>query len=266
MKLLPAFAPLLLACSLAQAAADCMPVRVGYTDQERAPYYLGQGMLVPDPPGASIDLIRKAIGSLDCSVTFLRLPTLRLRPALEAGVVDLLPMELRPGDQERFVVPLAADGTPDRRKAVRNVTVMFVRAADAVPADTEAQPYFKDRAIGVTHGAPLVEQLRTAGWQVDDGALDVARNLDKLKLRRIDGFAMTLAGEGDMDAYLQARHGGQIVRLARPLRTSYVWMAASKAYYSAHPERVAALWRWMETQGQSQLAGFLKKYEAPAKP
>lgn len=260
---LPAFASLLLACSLAQAGADCMPVRVGYTDQERAPYYLGHGMLVPDPAGASVDLIRKAFGSVDCPVSFVRLPTLRLRPALESGLIDMVPIELRPGDQERFALPLAPDGSPDKRKAVRNVTVMLVRAGDGLRPDTDVPAYFRDRAVGATHGAPVVAQLRRAGLEVDDGALDVARNLDKLKLRRIDGLAMTLASEGDMDAYLLARHGSQFTRLAKPLGTSHVWLAASKGYYRANPERVAALWRWIESNGPAQLALYLKQYSEP---
>ncbi|MES2264785.1 MAG: hypothetical protein V4724_40330 [Pseudomonadota bacterium] len=262
MNLFPVAPILLLACSLGHAAAPCAPLRVGYTDQERAPYYMGQGTLVPELPGASVELIRKAAGA-DCPVQFVRLPTLRLRGALESGAIDVVPLDPRGDDLERFMFPQGADGAPDKRKAVHTVSVVFVRAGDGLPAETEPLRYFSSHVLGVIHGAPIVGQLRQAGLRLDQGALDAGRNLDKLAAGRIDGFAVALSAETDLDAFVRARHGKQLVRLARPLGYSHVWLAANKDYYDANRDRMTAVWRWMEAQGQTQLTVLMRKYKVP---
>ena len=53
-------------------------------DQNRPPYWLGEGEQVPEPPGAAVDLIRSAVmeSGFNCPPTLVRLPVARLRVAL----------------------------------------------------------------------------------------------------------------------------------------------------------------------------------------
>jgi hypothetical protein len=50
-------------------------------DQNRPPYWLGEGDKVPDPPGAAVDLIRDAVlgAGFGCTPVWVRLPVARLR-------------------------------------------------------------------------------------------------------------------------------------------------------------------------------------------
>src|SRR4051812_42259026 len=95
------------------AAAECTPIRIGVIDQHRPPYYLGNGSQVPNPPGASIDLLREIAAHVGCSIVVTRLPVLRIRPALEAGTIDGSPIDPGPGDEATFAFPLDKKGNLD---------------------------------------------------------------------------------------------------------------------------------------------------------
>ncbi|MGO4470156.1 hypothetical protein AB4Z11_31875, partial [Pseudoduganella sp. RAF53_2] len=68
-----AVSALLLALT-AQAHSACAPVRFAYPDQDRPPYWLGNGSSVPEPPGASVELVMEFTASVGCPVSLLRLP------------------------------------------------------------------------------------------------------------------------------------------------------------------------------------------------
>lgn len=250
---------LLLSCATGAESA-CPPVRVGYIDQDRPPYWLGSGTEIPSPAGAGVDYVRAAAAAtIACPLQFVRLPSARLRAALMAGDIDYLPVEERPEMPPEYVVPRDRSGALDRARAVRTRIIVLVRAADQLPADTPTPQYFRERVIGVPFGAPYTGLLRDAGIRVDDGALDLERNIAKLKLKRIDGVALSVSHSNDMDRIIAERHGDEIVRLRMPLFSSNIWLATNAAYYAAHKEQVEAVWTWMAAH-QNELGGIMAKY------
>jgi hypothetical protein len=250
---------LLAAASLACAA--CAPVRAGYIDQHRPPYYLGNGALAPEQPGASVELLREILASVGCPMLPVRLPSLRIRSALSGGALDVAPLIVHGKDEDDFALPRDAQGRPDRDKTLRSLTIVWVRAADKLPRDTDPADYFKGRRLGVTHGAPFVAEFRSGGIIVDEGALDTIRSFDKLMLKRLDGFAVALTAPGDMDAFVSARYGDDLVRLDKPLRSTYVWLAVNPDYYKANRDQVEAMWRWIASNGRARFDLLLKKYD-----
>ncbi len=253
--------PLVLAVLSHYAIAACDPIRVGYVDQERPPYYLGAGAAVPEPPGASVELMREIARSVGCTVTMVRLPILRIRPALEAGTIDAAPIEIQGNDIASFAFPLDKDGQVDREQSLRLSTVVFVRASDNVPRDAEPMRYFKGRTLGTVHGASYTRQLRDAGLTVDDGALDTQRNLEKVKLGRLDGYVVAITAPSDLDGYVAKHFGNTITRLETPLRSTNVFLAFNKDYRARNQEAVEAMWRWIGSRGRVRFTELLKSYE-----
>ncbi|MES2128178.1 MAG: transporter substrate-binding domain-containing protein [Pseudomonadota bacterium] len=252
------------ACVLAlfatQAGAACTPIRIGYVNQDRPPYWLGDGYDIPTPPGASVELIADFAISAGCQISLVRLPVMRVRSSLENGSIDFAPVEDRPDNPPGIVFPKDRQGKLDYERAVRIVVVTFVRASDKLPADTDPMTYLKGHSVGTTHGAAYAASLRKLGMNVDDGAVDVARNLEKLKLGRIDALAVSLILPNDMDNFVAARFGKDIVRLEKPISTAYIWLATNQDYYDQHRDQVEAAWNWLGGPGRQRFATLLKKY------
>lgn len=246
--------------STAGTHAACPPVRIGYMDQDRPPYWLGKGADVPEPAGAAVDYLRlAAAATIPCPVQFVRLPAHRLRIALQTGTVDFLPIEERAELPPEVVLPRDRGGALDRNRAIRTSIIVLVRAADQLAPDTLTPRYFQGRVIGVPYGAPYADALRGAGIKVDEGGRDLESNIGKLKLKRVDGVALTVGGPGDMDQALAERYGNEVVRLRVPLFSGNIWLATHPAYYAAHREQVEALWTWMSAH-QNELSNLLSKY------
>lgn len=242
------------------AAAACEPIRIGYVNQERPPYYLGAGAEVPAKPGASAELFQRFAASVGCDASLRRLPVNRIIPSLAAGQLDFAPLDSSSKDNPDLAFPHDKHNQLDFARAVPINIVVFVRSADQIPPSTEPAKYFQDRLLGVTLGATYRTRILNLGLKIDSGAVDVIRNLDKLKLSRIDGFAVSVTSPGDMDSYVAQKYKGAIVRLPQPLFTDHIWIAASGSYYAAHPDRVEKMWTWLGSAGKREYYNLLKEY------
>jgi hypothetical protein len=253
-----AFAACLLLICGQSSARDCV-IRVAYPDRERPPYYFGSGAVVPEPAGAGVDLLRLAVRSVGCIPEMIRLPNARIKLALINGSADLAPVDLRDGEQPYSALPMKA-GQLDARRGTRMTAVVYVRTADGLPSSIDPRNYFKGRKLVTNQGSPLGEQLRDEGFKVDDGSLDTYSNMDKVVLRRADGFAFSIANVEAMDATIAARYGASLTRLPTPVRTSTLWLSASNAYFERNGERMEALWNWWGENSARKLVELLKNY------
>ncbi|MES2299810.1 MAG: transporter substrate-binding domain-containing protein [Pseudomonadota bacterium] len=253
--------PLMVACLGAHAACE---LRVGYTDQDVPPYYMGAGAREASPPGASIELIREMAGVAGCSIVTTRLPPLRLVAAVEAGKLDALPLGLPPNESVPLVYPLDKNGRIDREHSMQMHTMIFVRAADKLARDGDPMRVLQGKRVGTTHGATYAATLRQYGFEVDDGATDTRRNFEKLLRQRTDAFAISLANPGDMDAVVASQYGGDITRLDKPIRVANIWFPVSRAFFAEHREQAEAMWAWLGAHGSARFAQLLKKYDRDA--
>jgi hypothetical protein len=243
------------------ASGACTPLRLGYVNQHRPPYFIGSGSAESSAPGATVELVRDIASSAGCQVLSVRLPPLRLRKALDDGSIDAMLMDAGASDVSKFALPLSANGQLDPDRSVRMYTVVFVRADDKRAADSDPRLYFSSHKLGMNNGASLAAQLRTTGFTVDDGAQDAARNLEKLARGRIDAYAATMVSPANMDSRISATFGKQIVRLEVPLRTHNFWLAFTKTYYQRNRGEVETMWNWVGANGHERFMARVKEYE-----
>lgn len=251
---------MLMAVFSANAIAQCAPIQVGYLDQHRPPYWLGVGTSVPELPGAGAEFIRQFTASGGCAAALVRMPVLRIKPAVAAGDIDFGPMQATAQGTPGIVFPLDKHRRLDLARSVPMAIVVFVRASDGLSRDVRPFQYFQGRTLGTTLGSAYAGKLRESGFLVDSGAVDVASNFEKLKLHRFDGFAVSLISPGDMDSFVAQKYGGEIVRLPEPLLSDHIWIAASESYYKRHPRRVEAMWDWVGSSGKKEFSKLLEKY------
>jgi hypothetical protein len=241
-------------------SAGCVHVRVGYMDQHRPPYWMGDGEKVPDPPGASVDLIHDAVlaAGFGCEPTWVRLPVARLKVALAAGDIDMSPIGELAFYPAEIALPRDKAGNIELNRALHNTLVVLVRASDKLPASTNPMQYFKGKVLGVPQGNSYVARLREAGLTIDEGGRDLDRNIEKLKLGRIDGVVVAAVTPAHLKASL-AKYQGTVVQLPQPMVQTRLWLAFNDSFYRAHREQVEALWTWLDTH-RGRLGYVMQKY------
>src|SRR5450830_144144 len=226
MKLRAGISLMLLAAALSSAvqAANCIPIRVGYLDQNRPPYWLGDGDKVPDPPGAAVDLIHDAVlgAGFGCTPIWVRLPAARIKVALAAGDIDLAPLGEMSFYPAEIAIPRDKAGNIDLNRALHNQVLVLVRARDKLPASTNPMQYFKDKTLGIPLGNSVIGRLREAGLTLDDGARDLDRNIEKLRLGRVDGVVVSAVAPAHLKQTLD-KYKGEIIQLPQPLLNIRLW-------------------------------------------
>ena len=262
MKLRAGISLMLLAAALSSAvqAANCIPIRVGYMDQNRPPYWLGDGDKVPDPPGAAVDLIQDAVlgAGFGCKPIWVRLPPARIKVALAAGDIDLAPLGEMSFYPAEIAIPRDKAGNIDLNRALHNQVLVLVRARDKLPPNTNPMQYFKDKTLGIPLGNSVVGRLREAGLTLDDGARDLDRNIEKLRLGRIDGVVVAAVSPAHLKQTLD-KYKGEIIQLPQPLLNIRLWLAFNESFYHAHPQQSEALWTWLDAN-RGRLGYVMQRY------
>lgn len=258
MKVPASAAALFLLCGQVHAN-DCV-VRVAYPDRDRAPYYLGNGAAVPALPGAGAELLRQAVRATGCMPELVRLPPARIKLALTNGSIDFALVDLRDGEAPYSALPTNAAGVPDTRRGMRLTAVVYVRTVDGLPASTNPRDYFRSRTLASNQASSLGDQLRAEGYKIDDGAADAYSNMDKLVMRRVDGFTIAVSNLDAADPVVAARYGANLIRLPLPLRTSTAWLSASTSYQHQHADQVENVWSWWGDNAARRLAELVKQY------
>lgn len=250
----------LLALMARDSMATCQSIRVGVINYSFPPYYIYDTPQSTVPRGASIELIKALGDSVGCPVTFIPLPLARLKAELLAGTIDITPMEAQSNNEIGIAFPLNNNGQLDIDRSVISTMVVFVRSIDHLDFETEPKTYFQNHVLGIRHGLATVITLRNTGIMVDDGASDTLRNFDKLKLHRIDGFAISLNIPDSLDSLVRSKYGDEIIRLNRPALTVYNWIAVNRNYYDLHKDQVEAMWRWLGIKGRPKFLELIRKY------
>jgi hypothetical protein len=99
---------------------------------------------------------------------------------------------------------------------LHNTLVVLVRATDKLPAGTNPMQYFKGKVLGAPQGNSFIQRLRDAGLTIDDGGRDLDRNIEKLKLGRIDGVVVASVSPAHVKATLD-KYKGTVAQLPLPL-------------------------------------------------
>jgi hypothetical protein len=241
-------------------AGPCIPVRVGYMDQNRPPYWLGEGDKVPDPPGAAVDLIRDAVlgSGFGCAPIWVRLPVARLRVALANGDIDLAPLGEQSFYPAEIALPKDKAGNIDLERALHNKVLVLVRARDKLPPNTNPMQYFKGKTLGIPQGNGYAARLREAGLTLDEGGRDLDRNIEKLRLGRVEGVVVAAVAPAHLQQTLD-KYKGEVVQLPQPLLNIRVWLAFNDNFYRAHTPQSEALWTWLD-KNRSRLGYVMQRY------
>lgn len=215
-------------------------LRIVYEETPNPPRHLGEGPLVPEPPGITVDMLRLATQRLDMKLELLRVPWSRGLYMVENGLADgIFHSSFKRDRLPIGVYPMVGDGPDVTRAIFEQRYVFYVRENSGVTWDGTVLGG-AERPVGATAGYSVVDDLTALGLTVETERNQLI-NFRKLQEGRIDAYAelQTMA-----DSYL-AENGGPIegiVRLDPPIVQKPYYVMLSHQFYDAHPDLSEALW------------------------
>ena len=192
--------------------------------------------------------MRRVGEDLGLAVTVRVLPWRRCLAQVESGEIDAALNASFTEERTAYAAyPRLADGSPDASRALHSLTyALYRRRGDQLDWDGTAFANLSG-PIGAQAGYSIVEVLRRAGAQVDDGSADHVAILRKLAFGRIQGAAL-LTDTADPALTSDSNLGERIERCARPLQEKPYYLLIGRRFVDAHAQLAERLWDGIRTQ------------------
>lgn len=231
---------LVLSASTTGLADEAVTLRVVYEEQPNPPRHLGEGALVPDPPGVTIDILRLAAERLGITLELLRVPWTRGLFMLETGKADAIFHASFKVDRLVIGVYPMIDGEPDESRAIFRQNYAFYVRDDGVVTWDGTLLRGIARPVGATASYSVIDNLTELGLTVEAERSQLI-NFRKLQEGRIDAYAelQTMA-----DAYLEPAGGpiAGVVRLDPAIVEKPYYLMFSHQFHEVHPDLAEAIW------------------------
>ncbi|MBI9085145.1 MAG: transporter substrate-binding domain-containing protein [Desulfobacterales bacterium] len=233
-------------------------LNIAYADSEQPPYIYGIGMVIPQNPGAVVDMIKmleQKIHGLQINLS--RLPWKRCLEYLKSGQVDgIFNASFTQKRLKNGAYPMK-DGQPDPSK--RLVTISYGIYSLKNSSITWDGKTFRNLngVVGVNRGFSVVSELEKMGVPFQEVNL-VSQNLKKLKLGRI---AAVLAQDVTANALLKDKERFEgIVKLRTPFATKPYYLMLSYQFIKKYPTVAEQIWTEIKEIRKFEFDDLVAKY------
>ncbi|MGQ5524487.1 substrate-binding periplasmic protein [Chitinimonas sp. PSY-7] len=234
-------------------------VNLAFVDVDSAPFLMGRGDKVADPPGLAVELVQQAVTAAGYRLQLQRLPQLRMLKELEHGQIDGAFIFSYTGERAQLYAYPMNGSHPDSSQRVTHISYALYRLKGG-SASWDGQKFDGiTLPVGVNTGWVMSTTLRDKGLTVDDGGKGYPENFTKLKLGRISAYA-TL--EPSADSYLKnAGLTDQFEKVGPPLQGKDYFLLFSKRFVTDNPEAARNIWQAVARVREKHEAALLRKYD-----
>ena len=233
-----------LTTALLTAALLCGPawaqkLRVAFADVEVAPYQLGNGSEIPNPPGTMIELLNQAAKELGIEIVYERAPQLRSLKRLQLGELDGAFMYSYTPERLAYGRYPMKDGKPDDTARLANQSYVFYRLKGSPFSwDGHTVSGLGNGAVGFNSTFSVGAVLAKQNIKAQD-AKTTEQNFSKLRLGRIAAFAML---EQAGDRYLASHPLPNVEKLSIPFETKAYYLMLSHQLLERDPALAEKIW------------------------
>ena len=245
--------------------SSAQALEVCYEDRPNPPDYYGSGAIIPERPGASIELMQQLGQQLKLNIKFRRLPWRRCMLLLRQGRVDAIPgMGYLESRSDFAVYPMQGSG-PDARYRLGDGAFYFYRRKNS-PVEWNGRKLEKLKGkVGFISGYSVEAALGNDGLAAE-GARHQQQNLEKL----LRGHIGLLVGYNNMvDVVMRQKPElSKGIEKIYPAYQSYnYFLVFSRQYASAKPLKHKNIWVALEKIRESaRYQSILHQYQIGVLP
>ena len=212
-------------------------LRFCYEDKQLLPYYAGDGAVVPEQPGATIEHLRRATAQVGIELELIRLPWLRCLQQLEDNSIDALVAAFDTTREHYTVYPKQPDGTPDTAKAINQLSLCLAYRYDnpLIKKLQQQHAITLSRPLGY-RPIPFPPQTTLVAAHSPEHALDLVIS------GRVDATTVLCELNG-IQAKEQHLEQLPVLLLYPALYKSDGYLMLSNGFYQRDPELAERLWQ-----------------------
>lgn len=220
-------------------SANALEMKVYYEDSDSFPFSMKNGS------GTDIILIKSAAQKNGINIQFIAVPWERCLYSIQSGEGDgCFSASFKTERLDKGDYPMN-DGKPDEGRRLHTTSFsFFVKTEDLGKYKVNGMEISgidkKTDSIGAVLGYSIVDDLKKAGYSIDDGSVKSELNFKKLAAGRIKGLA-TLTQEGE---FMISTHDykGKLAKVEPPLVSKAYYLMLSKQFVSKNKDLAEKLW------------------------
>ncbi|MCG8619245.1 MAG: hypothetical protein MI802_23735 [Desulfobacterales bacterium] len=233
--------------------------------EEVFPYFMGTRAVLPENPGATIEIVRLLSEYVPVDVVIQRLSLKRSFIALENGSADALVASYKPSRRKFGRYPMTGDQIDPLRRIDQSDYLLYVMKNSRVTWEPRDQAITGAlQGIGAPFGYSIVSLLKETRVKVDEYG-NTRENLVKLVSGHIDGAAL-LEFDADRIIHMEKERFGHVVKLTPPLSSKPYYLMLGDHFVTAHPRLSENIWEACRIIRKNRSGAIMRRYLEMALP
>ncbi|EOY4513474.1 substrate-binding periplasmic protein [Vibrio vulnificus] len=238
-------------------ASPVTTITLAYSDVESFPFQMGNGNLVVDPPGVSVDVIEQAARLLNIKINYVRVPGKRVLSQIKANQVDGGFIFSYSQERAQYAHYPMKDQQADHNLRIATLDYYFYKLKEQpLTWDGLQLSSIGDVPVGAHTGFSITKRLKESNVNIlEIGSTE--KLFEMLGKRRLTAIAIQ---SNIASSYINEHQFSTVERVSPPISTKDYYLIFSHEFAEENPQLVQNIWEMIGLIRDDVIDTSIKKY------
>ncbi|EGQ7850845.1 transporter substrate-binding domain-containing protein [Vibrio vulnificus] len=238
-------------------ASPVTTITLAYGDVESFPFQMGNGNLVAEPPGVSVDVIEQAARLLNIKINYVRVPGKRVLSQLKANQVDGGFIFSYSQERAQYARYPMKDQHADHNLRIATLDYYFYKLKEQpFTWDGLQLSSIGDLPVGAHTGFSITKRLKESNVNIlEIGSTE--KLFEMLGKRRLTAIAIQ---SNIASSYINEHQLSTVERVSPPISTKDYYLIFSHEFAEENPQLVQNIWEMIGLIRDDVIDTSIKKY------
>ncbi|EJT1337529.1 transporter substrate-binding domain-containing protein [Vibrio vulnificus] len=238
-------------------ASPVTTITLAYSDVESFPFQMGNGNLVVEPPGVSVDVIEQAARLLNIKINYVRVPGKRVLSQIKANQVDGGFIFSYSQERAQYARYPMKDQQADRTLRIATLDYYFYKLKEQ-PFTWDGLQLISigDVPVGAHTGFSITKRLKESNVNILEIG-NTEKLFEMLGKRRLTAIAIQ---SNIASSYINEHQLSTVERVSPPISTKDYYLIFSHEFAKENPQLVQKIWEMIGLIRDDVINTSIKKY------
>ncbi|EPW6407041.1 substrate-binding periplasmic protein [Vibrio vulnificus] len=238
-------------------ASPVTTITLAYSDVESFPFQMGNGNLVVEPPGVSVDVIEQAARLLNIKINYVRVPGKRVLSQIKANQVDGGFIFSYSQERAQYARYPMKDQQADHNLRIATLDYYFYKLKEQpFTWDGLQLSSIGDLPVGAHTGFSITKRLKESNVNIlEIGSTE--KLFEMLGKQRLSAIAIQ---SNIASSYINEHQLSTVERVSPPISTKDYYLIFSHEFAEENPQLVQKIWEMIGLIRDDVIDTSIKKY------
>ncbi|HAS8360731.1 TPA: transporter substrate-binding domain-containing protein [Vibrio vulnificus] len=238
-------------------ASPVTTITLAYGDVESFPFQMGNGNLVVEPPGVSVDVIEQAARLLNIKINYVRVPGKRVLSQIKTNQVDGGFIFSYSQERAQYARYPMKDQQADHNLRIATLDYYFYKLKDQpFTWDGLQLSSIGDVPVGAHTGFSITKRLKESNVNILEIG-NTEKLFEMLGKRRLTAIAIQ---SNIASSYINEHQLSTVERVSPPISTKDYYLIFSHEFAKENPQLVQNIWEMIGLIRDDVIDTSIKKY------